>query len=128
MRIFLSVLLSALTLNAQDSAAYRACTAKAQAQMELNTCAGDEAARVDRELNEVYRQLLARAKDDTDATEKLKAAERAWIAYRDAYIEAAYPAKDKRLEYGSIYPMDAALLQAKLTRRQIAALKDLLKQ
>jgi uncharacterized protein YecT (DUF1311 family) len=49
---------------------------------------------------------------------KTKAAEKAWIAYRDAYIEATYPAKDKAAEYGSMYALDVALLHAKLTQRQ----------
>jgi len=48
---------------------------------------------------------------------RFKAAERAWIAYRDAYMGAMYPAKDKQAEYGSIYPMEADLLRAKLTQR-----------
>jgi uncharacterized protein YecT (DUF1311 family) len=114
------------SLFAQDSPQYNACMEKAKAQPELNQCAGDEAARVDGELNAVYRKVLAASADDAAATAKIKAMQRAWVAYRDAYLEAMYPAKDKRAEYGSIYPMDAALLTAKLTRQQIAALNDLL--
>ena len=59
---------------------------------------------------------------------RFKAAERAWIAYRDAYMGAMYPAKDKQAEYGSIYPMEADLLRAKLTQRQVTALRELLQQ
>ena len=58
----------------------------------------------------------------------MKAAERAWVAYRDAYIEAMYPAKDEQTEYGSMYPLDVDLLRAKLTQRQTLALRELLKQ
>jgi uncharacterized protein YecT (DUF1311 family) len=50
-----------------------------------------------------------------EAVAKIKAAERAWITYRDAYMDATYPAKDKQAEYGPIYPMEANLLRAKLT-------------
>jgi len=50
------------------------------------------------------------------------------MAYRDAYVEAMYPAKDKAAEYGSIYPLSFALLHAQLTRRQVSALPDLLAQ
>jgi len=39
-----------------------------------------------------------------------------------------YPAKDKQAEYGSIYPLEANLLRARLTRQQTAALKDLLRR
>ena len=123
-----AVLLAASSLSclAQESAEYRACNEKAVAQPELNACADAEAKRMDAELNKVYQQVLAGAKDDADATAKIKAAERAWVAYRDAYLEAMYPAKDKQAEYGSMYLMEVALLRAKLTRQQIAALKDLM--
>ena len=111
---------------AQDSAEYRACSDKANTQSEMTACASDEAARVDAKLKTTYRALLARVTSQPEALAKIKAAERAWIAYRDAYIEATYPAEDKATEYGSIYPLDVNLLRAKLTRRQIAALEDML--
>jgi len=112
-------------LPAQDSPQYRACTKTAQAQYDLNACAADEAKRVDAELNRVYRELLAKTTDDPAALEKIKKFQRAWIAYRDACIEATYPAEDKRAEYGSMYPMEVDLLGAKLTRQQIVVLKEL---
>ena len=121
-------LLAAFPAFAQDSAQYRACNEKAKTQMEMNTCASEEAARAYAELNEVYRKVLARAGKQEEAVAKIKAAERAWLAYRDAYIDAMYPAKDKKAEYGSIYPTEADLLRAKLTRRQVTALKELLRQ
>ena len=111
---------------AQDSAEYRACSDKANTQSEMTACASDEAARVDAKLKTTYRALLARVTSQPEALAKIKAAERAWIAYRDAYIEATYPAEDKATEYGSIYPLDVNLLRAKLTRRQVAALEDVL--
>jgi uncharacterized protein YecT (DUF1311 family) len=85
---------------AQQSPAYRACTKNVTVQLDLNACAADEAKRVDVELNRVYRELVAKRKDDPAALAKLKKCEKAWIAYRDAYIEAMYPAADKPAEYG----------------------------
>jgi len=111
---------------AQDSAEYRACSDKASTQSEMTACASDEAARVDAKLKTTYRALLARVTSQPEALAKIKAAERAWTAYRDAYIEATYPAEDKATEYGSIYPLDVNLLRAKLTRSQVAALEDML--
>lgn len=113
---------------AQNSKEYRACNEKAKAQAEMNACANKEAARVDAKLNDVYRKLLSKATNEPEAVAKIKAAERAWIAYRDAYTDAMYPAKDKQAEYGSIYPMEVDLLRAKLTQQQVAALKELLQQ
>ena len=115
-------------LFAQDSQQFRACDEKSKTQADLNDCANQEAKRADAALNNVYSQLLSKAAGQPEAVAKIKAAERAWIAYRDAYIDAMYPAKDKQAEYGSIYPMEAGLLVAKLTQQQVAALRDLLHQ
>jgi uncharacterized protein YecT (DUF1311 family) len=112
---------------AQESPTYRACSNGAKTQAAMNACASDEAARADAQLNDVYRTLLQKTTDTTTAT-KIKVSERAWIAYRDAYIDAMYPAQNKQAEYGSVYPMEIALLRAKLTQIQIAALKDLSQQ
>jgi hypothetical protein len=43
-------------------------------------------------------------------------------------MDAMYSAKDKQAEYGSVYPMEADLLRAKLTERQRTALEELLQQ
>jgi uncharacterized protein YecT (DUF1311 family) len=129
MKLLLVVfLLVPLACVAQESAEYRACNDKATTQMAMNTCASEEAARVDGRLNDVYHKLLAQAAKQPEALEKIKGAERAWVAYRDAYVEAMYPAKDKQAEYGSIYLMNVNLLRVKLTERQIAELKELLEQ
>jgi uncharacterized protein YecT (DUF1311 family) len=112
---------------AQESPKYRACSDGAKTQVAMNACASDEAASADAQINDVYRTLLQKTTDTTAAT-KIKVSERAWIAYRDAYIDAMYPAENKQAEYGSVYPMEIALLRAKLTRIQIAALKDLSEQ
>jgi len=117
-----------MDLLGQFSQQYRSCLEKALAQKELNACAGEEEKRVDAELNDVYKALLAAAAAQPNAVAKITAAERAWIAYRDAYMEAMYPAPNKISEYGSIYPMEADLLRAELTTQQIRALRDLLKQ
>lgn len=94
----------------------------------MNACASEEAARVDAELNGVYHQLLSQAGNQEEAVAKIKTAERAWIAYRDAYMDAMYPAKNKQAEYGSIYPMQVNLLRARLTERQVTALRELLQR
>ena len=57
----------------------------------MTSCASAEANRVDAKLNSTYRALLAKVASQPEAVAKIKAAERAWVAYRDAYIEASYP-------------------------------------
>jgi uncharacterized protein YecT (DUF1311 family) len=113
---------------AQTSEQYGKCMSKANTQMAMNACANEEVQRADAELNEIYQKLLSSATDQSGAVEKIKAAERTWIAYRDAYIDAMYPAKDKQAAYGSSFPMEVDFLRAKLTRQQTMALTDLLKQ
>ena len=120
-------LLASSSCFAQNSAQYAACDEKANTQSELNRCANDEAARVDAELNTVYRALLRTVKRPAYVA-KIKAAQRAWVVYRDAYIAATYPAEDKQAEYGTIYPMEVNNLRALLTRRQIVALQEMIQQ
>lgn len=96
-------------------------------QFEMNKCAAREYQRADAELNDVYRQLLKTVENDKLATTKIKWAEQTWIVYRDAYLEAMYPEKDKQTNYGSIFPMEYAEFKTKLTRQQMEALKDLLR-
>jgi uncharacterized protein YecT (DUF1311 family) len=113
---------------AQNSEQYRACSERAMSQVAMNECANQEAKRADAELNSIYAELLSKAASEPEAVAKIETAERAWIAYRDAYIVAMYPAKDKQAKYGSIYPMEVDLLYAELERKQTAALNELLQQ
>jgi uncharacterized protein YecT (DUF1311 family) len=109
----------------QDSAHFRGCSSTNASQAKLNQCASEEAKRVDIQLNETYARVLSKLSKDAEATAKVKAMERAWLTYRDAYLAATYPAKDKS-SYGSMFPMEFDLLYANLTQRQIDALNELL--
>ena len=129
MKYLLVVLLMAsLPGFARDSEPYRACSKKAKTQSEMNVCASAEAARADGQLNRKYRKLLAQAASQPEALAKIKAAQKAWVLYRDAYMDATYPAKDKQAEYGSNYPLEADLLRARLTQQHLSDLDQLLKQ
>lgn len=118
------VMVALLSVSAQKKRAIDPC--KGNTQSELNACAVAEFERADAELNRVYHQLLKTVESDKLATTKIKWAEQTWIVYRDAYLEAMYPAEDKQANYGSIYPMEHADLMTKLTKEQTAALKELL--
>lgn len=110
----------------QKPMSYPACRKTAMAQTEMDECADAEATQVDNKLKSVYAKLLAKESADPLAVSKIKTAEAAWIKYRDAYIDAMYPAPDKQTAYGTIYPMEVLTLRAKLTREHIAALNDIL--
>jgi uncharacterized protein YecT (DUF1311 family) len=100
------------------------CFDTATTQSQMNRCARDEAARADAELDSVLSALLTETVKDPRAAEKVRVAQTTWLAYRDAYVEAMYPAPDKG-EYGSSYPMELGLLRAKLTMRQVEALRQM---
>jgi uncharacterized protein YecT (DUF1311 family) len=112
----------------QNSKEYRACNEKAKTPGEMNACAHEEAARVEAKLDAVYAKVLSQAESDPVGLAKIKTAEKDWIAYRDAYISAMFPAAHKVTEYGAMYPMKVDLLRAKMTHQQIAALNRLLQK
>lgn len=96
--------------------------ANAQTQADLNDDACGVYREADKKLNAIYQQLLEQHKDDANFTTRLRKAQRAWLAFRDAEMEAIYPADNKREEYGSIYPMCSCLEQAALVNHRIEQL------
>lgn len=76
-------------------------------QIEMNQCAADDYAAADKKLNATWQKLIAKFKDDKTATTKLKAAQKAWIAFRDAEVAAQFACNDGdvRVCWGSMYPM-----------------------
>ena len=99
-------------------------SAKGVTQSGLTLCARDALGRADAELNRIYRDLVDRASEDpNNAAKKLRAAQRLWIQYRDASVEAMFPAAEKMVEYGSRYHMDVYLMKCSLTLSQIGVLR-----
>lgn len=74
-------------------------------------------------LNNTYNQILNDHKKDAAFGRKLRIAQRAWIAYRNAQVEALYPEPDKRTAYGTVYPMCRCLALARLTTLRTEELK-----
>jgi uncharacterized protein YecT (DUF1311 family) len=73
----------------------------------------------DGEMTKLYSQIMKEYAHDKEFVEKLKTAQRAWIRFRDAHLEALYPAKDKQSEYGSSYSSCYAMGILHLTRERI---------
>jgi uncharacterized protein YecT (DUF1311 family) len=114
-------------VRAATSPVFNACSAKAMTQTAMTTCAAEELTRAEHGLHVVYAKLTRTLAGHPESIARIRAAQNAWIAYRDAYLEAMYPAKAKQVEYGSVYPMEADLDLADLTRQQTIALTHLLK-
>ena len=103
------------------------CDKTAKTQSDLNVCAIHDDASADNEMNRTYKELLKRAASDPIAVQKIEAAQRAWITFREAQIAALYPAEDK-MEYGTVFPMCVNWLRADLTHQRTKMLKDMLKK
>lgn len=98
-------------------------TASAQTQLELNEKACASYKKADTAMNKTYQQILGRYRADSLFIQKLKSAQRAWIAYRDAHLEALYPAADKRAAYGSVNPMCQCVALEEITVERTKILK-----
>jgi uncharacterized protein YecT (DUF1311 family) len=132
---FVAALTATIMTAQQTTQPHTACDA-AQSQKDLSQCAGEKQDKADNRLNVVYRKILEimqndlssaqAAKDnemikyDEDAVAKLKAAERAWIQYRDLHCEAA----GHQYEGGSMRPMVQASCMEEVTLDRISELKS----
>ena len=92
-------------------------------QLELNECARQEYLDADRMLNEVYRGIREKHKDDSLFLESLRDAQRAWVAFRDAEMAALFPHAKEHRYYGSIFPMCWSQHLTRLTRNRIDSLR-----
>lgn len=114
--------LGSVGARAQNNPAYRITDcSRLTTQTELNECAGANRASADAALNTLYRKLMA---EETDAAvkQRLTAAERAWITYRDK--ECAYQVGPQQ-DGGSIWPMEMSNCLEQLTAARIAELSKL---
>jgi uncharacterized protein YecT (DUF1311 family) len=98
-----------------------AVAAPPQTQLDLNTAAGQSYLAADKELNERWKQVLAANAADPKLIARLKTAQKAWLAFRDAQVSALYGD-----EFFSARPMCEAGAKEQLTRERSAYLKSLL--
>jgi uncharacterized protein YecT (DUF1311 family) len=118
---------SPATASTAASSASDKCMQNAQSQAAMNECASLGLAAADKELNQVYQQVLAKYATDKVFTAKLRAAQKAWIAFRDAELNARFPAADPSMAYGSVYPMCVNNELEAMTRKRIEELRAWLK-
>ena len=87
----LVLLLSVTTANAEEQIK---CNPNGN-QMESTQCAVDEFQASDKKLNDTWKKLMVKFKNDKTATAKLKAAQNAWIVFRDAEVAAIFACDDE---------------------------------
>lgn len=100
------------------------------AQLEMNACAYDSFVKADKELNQIYKTLLRKEDNNKIFVQKLRAAQKAWLAFRDAELEAMYACEDadSRTCWGSMHPLCYLSYKEKLTRDRTSRLRELLEQ
>jgi uncharacterized protein YecT (DUF1311 family) len=89
-------------------------------QMDLNKCAVDNLKSADKALNSTYQALNAK-QDSATSKQRLKAAQRAWIAFRDR--ECAFEVGPQE-GGGTIWPMENAGCLEGITATRIRKLKQ----
>lgn len=97
----------------------------AQCQSEMNEMAHKELKKADAQLNKIYQELLSAGDDEADKA--LREAQRTWLKFVELHIKYVFPLKkgeNPRELYGSIYPLEYAMLKARLYTERIKLLSD----
>ena len=89
-------------------------------QAELNQCAYDDFLTADDALNDVYQKLIKKSKGDKTYIKQLRQAQRAWIKFRDAELDAMFSCaeEDIKLCWGSMVGMLYPSAKADLTEER----------
>ena len=93
-------------------------SALAQTQAEMNQDACAQYKKADQALNAIYAKVLKDYAKDPLFLAKLKQAQRAWIAFRDADLSARFPKADKPTEDGSACPTCRCAVLTELTEQR----------
>jgi uncharacterized protein YecT (DUF1311 family) len=112
--LFLSACLAVLAT--ASSAQAQECDRNNDSQQMMTICAGEDYQAADAKLNQAYQALVDR--NGAKANKLLQAAQRAWIAFRDA--ECAYTTADSM--DGSIHPLEVSQCLTGLTNERITQL------
>lgn len=113
------MLLVAAALTAGSSTTANARTAPISDACILN-------AQADAELNKVYQQVRKEYGPNSLFIQKLKLAQKAWLAFRDAHVASLFPEKDKRAATSG-YGECVCLATTELTSKRTDELRQWLK-
>jgi uncharacterized protein YecT (DUF1311 family) len=94
-----------------------------QSQGQLNQEADATYRKADQELNRVYQQIFKEYRPITVFLQSLKTAQQRWIQFRDAEMQARFPATNSLVEYGSFFPVCYSNGMEELTKARIKQLR-----
>ncbi|MER8705963.1 lysozyme inhibitor LprI family protein [Mesorhizobium sp. M0323] len=118
----IAILTAAVVLAAPTFALAKDKCADAKDQATMNQCFGAEFQKSDKKLNELYKQIEARLKDDADTKKFLVQAQRDWGKFRDA--ECSFQTAGSA--GGSVIPMLIAQCMDGLTQSRVKAFEGYL--
>ncbi len=116
------ILCAALALLAAGTARAAEDCANASDQTTMDVCASEGFKKSDKQLNDLYKQVTARLKDDAATTKLLVTAQKAWVSFRDAECTFSSSA----VAEGSAYPMIHSLCLDGLTQSRVKDLQTYL--
>jgi uncharacterized protein YecT (DUF1311 family) len=122
-----ALLLSVVTVcfaGAQETSSN--CWGNAMTTDAMHRCADQDAREADTQLKKAYQLLLDKAKNQPRVVAKLKAAQRAWIAYRNAQLQAIFPSDKKQFAYGSMFPICYLKIATEMTKQRTSELRRML--
>ncbi len=93
-----------------------------QTQSELTAEQCAKFNKADEELNATYREVLRLYSGEHEFVDKLTAAQRTWIEFRDAHLASLFPVSEPG-EYGSVLPMCECMILTRITedrRKELA--------
>ncbi len=94
-----------------------------QTQSEMTYQSGEKDKKTDKKLTAIYRQIIKVYSSDTFFIKNLKAAEKAWLQYREYQIKARFPDYPDS-HYGSMSSMCVSEYSMKLTEDRIGELEE----
>ena len=97
-------------------------------QIEMTACAADDLAEADRQLNATYQALMKKEAANPAFITRLRTAQRAWVAFRDAELDAMYACNEGAAQvcWGSMASQCSSSYQARLTRERTKRLQQYL--
>lgn len=99
-----------------------------QSQSEMNAQAAKDFAKTDKDLNKVYQQIMTKYAKNTLFIQHMKAAQLAWINFRDAEFRREFPKfMNGQVEYGSMFSLERSTFMQEMTEQRTITLKKILK-
>ena len=103
---------------------YASTGTASQTQAEMSRDACEKFKKSDAKLNQTYKRILADYQKDKLFIEKMKLAQRAWLAFRDAHLAAVYPVEDAGAQNGSAGSMCQCLELEQLTYQRTKVMQQ----